>query len=53
VQKQDTGSASALINCFALMFGSFGMILASIGGNNHIVTLDTVNILVGLICLWA
>jgi DHA1 family bicyclomycin/chloramphenicol resistance-like MFS transporter len=52
-QKEDTGSASALINCFALMFGSFGMILVSTGGNNRIVTLGMINILVGLVCLWA
>ena len=52
-QKEDTGSASALINCFALMFGSFGMVLASLGGNNRIVNLDGINILVGLACLGA
>jgi len=52
-QKEDTGSASALINCFALMFGSFGMVLASLGGNNRIVNLGGINILVGLACLGA
>jgi hypothetical protein len=49
----DPGDASALINCFALMFGSFGMILASLGGNNRIITLGLINILVGLVCLGA
>jgi len=35
------------------MFGSFGMVLASLGGNNRIVNLDGINILVGLACLGA
>lgn len=52
-QIEDAGSASALINCFALMFGSFRMVLASLGRNNRIVTLGMINILVGLVCLGA
>jgi hypothetical protein len=51
VRRLGIVSASALINCFALMFGSFGMVLVSLGGNNHIVTLGMINILVGLVCL--
>lgn len=50
-QKEDTGSASALINCFSLLFGSAGIILVSISGMNLVLTLGTIYIMVGCICL--
>lgn len=50
-QKEDAGSASALINCFGLMFGSLGMLLVSVGGPNLILSIGLINIAVGGICL--
>jgi DHA1 family bicyclomycin/chloramphenicol resistance-like MFS transporter len=50
-QKEDTGSASALINCFSLLFGSFGMLLVSIGGSHLVLILGVINIAVGFVCL--
>jgi DHA1 family bicyclomycin/chloramphenicol resistance-like MFS transporter len=52
-QKENAGAASALINCFGLIFGSTGMILVSIGGDNPILTLGIINIAVGLVCIGA
>ena len=51
-QAEDTGSASALINCFGLVFGSAGMILVSIDGSNLILSLGVIYVAVGLVCLW-
>ena len=49
-QKEDTGAASALINCFGLVFGSAGMVLVSLGGSDLILTLGIINIAVGVVC---
>ena len=50
-QKGDTGSASALINCSALVFGSVGMVLVFLGGNNLVFSLGAINVAVGVACL--
>ncbi|MEN6444174.1 MAG: multidrug effflux MFS transporter [Methanoregula sp.] len=50
-QKEYTGAASALINCFGLVFGSAGMVLVTLGGNNLIISLGIINIVVGLVCV--
>lgn len=50
-QKEDAGSASALINCFGLVFGSLGMVLVSLIGTDLILSLGLINIAVGLLCL--
>ena len=49
-QKEYTGAASALINCFGLVFGSFGMILVSIDGTDLILAIGMINIAVGFVC---
>jgi DHA1 family bicyclomycin/chloramphenicol resistance-like MFS transporter len=50
-QKEDTGSASALINCFGLVLGSAGILLASLYANNLILVLGAIYVAVGLVCL--
>jgi MFS transporter, DHA1 family, multidrug resistance protein len=50
-QKEDTGSASALINCFGLLFGSAGMILISLDGENLVFMLGVINMIIGFLCL--
>ena len=50
-QKEDTGSASALINCTGLLFGSAGMILISLDGANLVFMLGVINVSIGIICL--
>ncbi|MFA5331696.1 MAG: Bcr/CflA family efflux MFS transporter [Methanoregula sp.] len=50
-QKEDTGSASALINCFGLVFGSAGMVLVSLDSSDLIFALGMINIAVGFVCL--
>jgi DHA1 family bicyclomycin/chloramphenicol resistance-like MFS transporter len=50
-QQEDTGSASSLINCSALVFGSAGMVLVSLIGSNLIRNLGVINVAVGLVCL--
>lgn len=50
-QQEDTGSASSLINCFALVFGSAGMVLVSQIGSNLVGNLGAINVAVGLVCL--
>jgi len=50
-QKEDTGSASALMGCFGLLLGSAGMILASFGGHHLVFTVGVINMAVGLVCL--
>lgn len=50
-QKQDTGSASALINCSSLVFGCAGILLATLDPDNLILVLGTIYISVGVVCL--
>ncbi len=50
-QKEDTGSASALINCSGLVFGSAGMVLVFLSGENLVLGLGTINVAVGVMCL--
>jgi DHA1 family bicyclomycin/chloramphenicol resistance-like MFS transporter len=50
-QKDDTGSASSLINCSGLIFGSAGMVLVSVGGENLILSIGMIYVAVGLVCL--
>jgi DHA1 family bicyclomycin/chloramphenicol resistance-like MFS transporter len=50
-QKGDTGSASALINCCGLLFGSAGILIASLDADNLILILGAIYVSVGLICL--
>ena len=50
-QKEDTGSASALMGCFGLLFGSAGMILATLGGSHLVLIVGVINVAVGLVCL--
>lgn len=50
-QKEDAGSASALINCFGLLFGSAGMVLVSLDESNLVLGLGLVFTAVGLACL--
>ena len=54
-QKEDTGSASALINCSGLVFGSAGMILVFLDGGSLVLGLGAINVAVGVVCLvgWA
>ena len=54
-QKEDTGSASALINCSGLVFGSAGMVLVFLSGENLVLGLGAINVAVGVVCLagWA
>ncbi|SCL76384.1 Sulfonamide resistance protein [Methanoculleus chikugoensis] len=54
-QKEDTGSASALINCSGLVFGSAGMVLVFLAGENLVLSLGAINVAVGMVCLvgWA
>ncbi|ACL16763.1 multidrug effflux MFS transporter [Methanosphaerula palustris] len=53
-QKEDTGSASALIGCAGLLLGSLGMILISQDWENTILVLGLVNLVIGVLCgsLW-
>jgi DHA1 family bicyclomycin/chloramphenicol resistance-like MFS transporter len=53
-QKQDTGSAAALIQFTAMMLGSFGMYIVSLHPERMIESLGTLQIVVGLIgsILW-
>jgi DHA1 family bicyclomycin/chloramphenicol resistance-like MFS transporter len=50
-QQGNAGAASALINCFGLLFGSAGMVLVSVGGTDLIRIIGAINIAVGLVCL--
>ena len=50
-QKEDTGSASALINCSGLVFGSAGMVLVFLNGRNLVFSLGAINVAVGVVCL--
>lgn len=53
-QDEDTGSASALINFFAMFMGSMGMQLVTLWPGNLITNLGYIQIGVGIICsiLW-
>lgn len=50
-QSGDSGSASALINCVSLLFGSAGMILISLDGENLVFMLGLINIAIGSVCI--
>jgi len=54
-QREDTGSASALINCAGLVFGSAGMVLVFLFGNSLVFGLGVINVAAGVACLlgWA
>jgi DHA1 family bicyclomycin/chloramphenicol resistance-like MFS transporter len=53
-QKEDTGSAAALMGCFGIFMGSIGMTIISLNWSNTILVLGIMNILIGLVCeaLW-
>jgi len=53
-QKDDTGSASALMSCFGIFMGSIGMTIISLNWGNIVLVLGAMNILIGLACevLW-
>jgi DHA1 family bicyclomycin/chloramphenicol resistance-like MFS transporter len=53
-QKEDTGSAAALMGCFGIFMGSIGMTIISLNWSNTILVLGIMNILTGLTCeaLW-
>ncbi|MFZ2535795.1 MAG: MFS transporter, partial [Methanothrix sp.] len=53
-QKDDAGSASALMSCFGIFMGSIGMTIIALGWGNTIMVLGIMNILTGLTCgaLW-
>jgi DHA1 family bicyclomycin/chloramphenicol resistance-like MFS transporter len=50
-QQEDTGSASALINCASLVFGSGGMVLVFLFGESLVLGLGAINVAVGVVCL--
>jgi len=50
-QKQDTGSASALINCTSLVFGCAGILVATLDPGNLILILGAIYVSVGAVCL--
>lgn len=52
-QKEDTGSAAALINCSSLVFGSAGMVLVFLAGESLVLGLGAINVAVGVVCLLA
>jgi MFS transporter, DHA1 family, multidrug resistance protein len=49
-EKENSGAASALINCFGLVLGSVGIMLVSIGNSGLVLVIGTLNVIVGLIC---
>jgi DHA1 family bicyclomycin/chloramphenicol resistance-like MFS transporter len=53
-QREDTGSAAALMSCFGIFMGSIGMTIISLNWSNTILVLCIMNILIGLLCeaLW-
>jgi len=53
-QKEDTGSASSLMSCFGILFGSIGMLMISIDWNDLVPILGTLTLLSGLasVFLW-
>nr|WP_303714169.1 Bcr/CflA family efflux MFS transporter [Methanoculleus marisnigri] len=50
-QREDTGSAAALINCSSLVFGSAGMVLVFLFGNSLVFGLGAINVAAGVACL--
>lgn len=50
-QEEDTGSAAALMSCFGILLGSFGMTIISYPWSNTIRVLGAMNTLTGLTCL--
>jgi len=50
-QREDTGSASALINCFGLILGSAGILIASLDAQNLVFVLGAIYAVVGMACL--
>jgi DHA1 family bicyclomycin/chloramphenicol resistance-like MFS transporter len=52
-QKEDTGSAAALINCSSLVFGSAGMVLVFLAGESLAFALGAINVAVGVVCFLA
>jgi DHA1 family bicyclomycin/chloramphenicol resistance-like MFS transporter len=53
-QREDTGSAAALLSCFGIFVGSIGMTIISLNWSNTILVLGIIMIMVGLVCeaLW-
>jgi DHA1 family bicyclomycin/chloramphenicol resistance-like MFS transporter len=49
-QKGDTGSAAALMSCFGILTGSFGMTIISLKWSDPILVLGMMNLLVGVTC---
>jgi DHA1 family bicyclomycin/chloramphenicol resistance-like MFS transporter len=49
-QKEDTGSAAALMSCFGIFMGSIGMTIISLNWGNTILVLGMMNVLIGLAC---
>ncbi len=50
-QKEDTGSAAALVNCAGLLFGSAGMVLVSMDAESLVHGLGMIYVAVGCVCL--
>jgi len=53
-QKEDTGSASSLIGCFGILFGSLGMLIISLDWSNLVLVLGILTLGTGLltVTLW-
>lgn len=53
-QQEDTGSASSLIGCFGILFGSVGIMIISLDWPNRVLALGTIDLIIGLLCvlLW-
>ena len=53
-QRGDTGSAAALMSCFGILMGSFGMTIISLSWSDPILVLGMMNVLIGLVsgALW-
>jgi DHA1 family bicyclomycin/chloramphenicol resistance-like MFS transporter len=52
-QCENAGTASALINCFGLIFGSFGMMIVSLTNNNPVFIIGLLNVTIGIVCVCA
>ncbi len=53
-QRGDAGSAAALMSCFGILMGSFGMTIISLSWSDPILVLGMLNVLIGLVsgALW-
>ena len=53
-QRENTGSASSLMSCFAIFMGAIGMTIISLKWSNTILVLGMLTLLIGLLCgaLW-